>query len=308
VYEESGEILGCLGSNVRRMRFDGRRIRMACSAHLLAHPRVRSKAVGARLLRQYLDGPQELTITDGANEPVRRMWEGMGGLAVHYGAVTFIRVLRPAGLAIHQLLSRLDVPAADRALTPIVRSLETGASRLLRRRRERERESRSEQLTPSGLLEELPRVADGLRLVPDYDLEYLNWLFGELERVGKERVFPDRVPRGRLVAEAVSRDGRVLGWYVCQLRSGGLCRVLQVAAQPRNADAVLDRLTGRAGELGAVGIFGRLEPVLVGPLSERRALLRFSKGKLLAHARDQEIVDSIFRGEALLTRMDGEWW
>jgi hypothetical protein len=306
VYEESGEILGFLGSNVRRMQFDGRAIRMACSAHLLTHPRVRNKATGALLLRRYLAGAQDLTITDGANETVRRMWEGLGGRTVHVSCLTFLRVLRPFGLATHRALSRRAAPAAERAVAPVARLLDLAATRLVDR--EGASETESEQLTPSGLLEQLPKVAEGLRLVPDYDVDYLTWLFAELDRVGDERVFRDRVARGPLVADLVIRDRRVMGWFVAQVKPGGLCRVLQVAAQPRQAGAVLDRLVRRADELGAVGVYGRLEPRLVGPLSERRTLLRFSDGRLLVHARDDDVTDSILRGDALLTRLDGEWW
>ena len=306
VYEESGEILGFLGSNVRRMRFDGRAIRMSCSAHLLTHPRVRNKAIGALLLRRHLAGSQDLTITDGANETVRRMWEGLGGRTVHVGCLTYLRVLRPFGLAAHRVLSRRTAPAAERAVAPVARLLDLAATRLLDR--DDASGTESEQLTPSGLLEQLPDVAKGLRLMPEYDVDYLTWLFAELDRVGDERVFENRVARGPLVAELVTRDHRVIGWYVSQVKQGGLCRVLQVAAPPRQAGAVFDRLVRRADELGAVGVYGRLEPRLVGPLSQRRTLLRFSHGRLLAHARDDDVVDSILRGEALLTRLDGEWW
>jgi len=306
VYEESGEILGFLGSNVRRMRFDGRAIRMACSAHQLTHPRVRNKAPGALLMRRYLAGPQDLTITDGANEIVRRMWEGSGGRTVHVSCMTFLRVLRPFGLATHRMLSPRAAPA-ERAMAPVAQLLDVAATRVLDRGRT-ENGAGSEVLTPSAVLEQLPEMAEGLRLVPDYDIEYLTWLFAELGRVGDERVFMNRVPRGPLMAELVTRHRKVIGWYVTQLRRGGLCRVLQLTARPRSAGAVVDRLVLRANEAGAVGIYGRLEPRLVGPLSERRTLLRFSRGWLLAHGRDDEIVDSILRGEALLTRLDGEWW
>ena len=40
---DGNEIVGMIGSNVRRMRFDDRPVRMVCSAHLLSHPRVRQR-------------------------------------------------------------------------------------------------------------------------------------------------------------------------------------------------------------------------------------------------------------------------
>jgi hypothetical protein len=305
VYQEDGRVLGFLGSNVRRMRFDGRPVRMACSAHLIADPSVRSKAVGARLLKTYLDGPQDLTITDGANETVRRMWEGLGGQTVHVSSLTFVRVLRPLGLAAHRGLST-RAPSVERALTSVTRVVDAAAVRAFDR--PAETDARTEELTPRTLLDHLVDVAGGDRLVPDYDAEYLSWLFAELGRVGSEQVFVNRIPRGSVVADVVWREDECLGWYVTQLRPRGLCRVLQLAAKPRASGEVFDCLARRAYELGASGIYGRLEPHLVGSLSERRALLRFSDGRFLVHARDQELVDVVLRGQALVTRFDGEWW
>jgi hypothetical protein len=305
VYEEGGRVLGFLGSNVRRMRFDARPIRMTCSAHLIADPSVRHKAVGARLLRTYLDAPQELTITDGANEVVRRMWEKLGGRTVHLGCLSFVRILRPLSLATHRALSP-RAAAAERAVAPVMRAADAAAGRLFHRPSGFGDDA--EKLTTQLLLDHLPDVADGLRLVPRYDLEYLNWLYGELARVGDEQVFANRVARGPLVAETVRAEGRIVGWYVSHLRRGGLCRVVQLAAAPSSTGVVLDRLADRAHALGASGIYGRLEPHLVAPLSERRNVLRFSEGRLLVHSRDEELVDVILRGDAFLTRMDGEWW
>ena len=109
-------------------------------------------------------------------------------------------------------------------------------------------------------------------------------------------------------AELVRSRGVVAGWYVCQLQHGGFCRVLQFAAPEKKAGIVLGRLRHGALEHGAAGIYGRLEPRLFGPLSEQRTLLRLGPGRLLVTARDDAIVNAIVRGDALLTRMDGEWW
>ena len=158
---------------------------------------------------------------------------GSGGRTVHVSCLTFLRVLRPFGLATHRRCRGSRQPAAERAVAPVARLLDLAASRLFDR--EGASESESEELTPSALLDHLPDVAEGLRLVPEYDVDYLTWLFAELDRVGDERVFRDRVARGPLFAELVTQDRRVIGWYVSHLKPGGLCRVLQVAAQPRQA-------------------------------------------------------------------------
>ena len=124
VYVEEGEIVGFIGSNVRRMRFDGRPITMACSAHQIAHPRVRKRAAGALLMRKYMSGPQDLTITDGATEPVRRMWEGLGGRTVHACCFSYVHVFRPWRLVLGRVAERFGVHRVEPAVAPLAAGLD----------------------------------------------------------------------------------------------------------------------------------------------------------------------------------------
>ena len=134
------------------------------------------------------------------------------------------------------------------------------------------------------MLEHLPTITADMRLCPDYDQPYLNWLFEQLEDTSRwGPVHPGLVRRGNRWAELVKSNGNILGWYVCQLRRDGFCRLLQFAATKRAAETVFDQLAYRARELGSVGLYGRIEPRLVGPLSTRRCLIRFSPGRLLVH-------------------------
>src|SRR5258705_13604376 len=48
--EDSGEILGFIGSHVRRLRFDGEPVRLAAGGPLIAHPEVRNSRLGPRPL------------------------------------------------------------------------------------------------------------------------------------------------------------------------------------------------------------------------------------------------------------------
>ncbi len=309
VATDGTEIVGFLGSNVRRMSFDGRPLRMACSAHLLSHPRVRPQAVGARLLHTYLAGPQELTITDGANEPVRKMWEGLGGTTVHASCLSFMQLLKPGRLALHRLGRSRRLRPLERALLRPVSLIDAAARRIVSPDEPGDPEGVRERLTPAAVVEHLPEVAAKLRLVPSYDVPYLTWLFAALDdSARREPLWPDRIARGPLWAELVRVRGRVVGWYVCQVHRGGFCRILQLAASERKVETVFDQLRRGALENGAGGIYGRLEPRLVGPLSGRRTLFQLGPGRLLVSSNDEAIVDAVVRGSALLTRMDGEWW
>ena len=307
---DGDELIGMIGSNVRRATFDGRPVRMVCSAHLVSHPRARNRAVGARLMKALLSGPQDVTITDGATDDVRRMWEALGGASVGLGALSFVRLFRPASLAADIALGRRSRRLAGSALRVVPASVDGVARRAARRRLVSQRgECTSTPLTPELLVAHVDRLTAGVRFHAAYDVPYLAWLFDELARVeARGTLWADGVPRGRLWAELVRSDGIVLGWYVCHLREAGFCRVLQFAAAPRASEAVFAQLSSRADELGAAALYGRLEPTLVAPVVNASSIIRPSDGRLLVHSRDTELVTALRAGDALLTRMDGEWW
>jgi len=297
--DERGEIRGFIGSYVRRMYVDGRRIRAASPGNLVAAPEVRRMAVGALLLRRYINGPQELTYTDTAGERTRRMWHGLGGEVVHLGSLSWARVFRPCRLAGDRLLERRDGRASKLLLPPLCAAGDAVAERLARDTLKPEPpQTSAETLTPQALVAELPQLTASMRFYPDYDEVYLEWLFEELAR-------PRR--RGSLVKRLVRDGDQVLGWYIYYLKPGGISRVLQVVGGERHIGRVLDHLFHDAHEGGAAALDGRVESQLLEALAQRRCILRYSGASLL-HSRKREILDAVFSQHGLLTRMDSEFW
>jgi hypothetical protein len=302
VYVDGGEILGFIGSHVRRMRFDGEPVRLAAGGPLIAHTKVRNRGVGALLWRRYMAGPQDLTITDGASEQMRQIFELIGGQMMHPSSMIWLRVYRPWCYAGNRALHaniwvrhkvkpwlRRALPALDGPTTRLVPYFHppTAAG------------TRDEELTPALVLEHLPAITRSLRLVPDYDERWLHWVFAELHN---NRTWGE--PQRRLVRDA---DGRVLGWYVYFLLPEESCQVLQIAAHDRHAGAVLDNLFAHAVARGGAAIQGRVEAHILPSLAHRGALFRFS-ARSLVHSRNAELLGAITSGHALLTRLEGEWW
>jgi GNAT superfamily N-acetyltransferase len=292
VYEDdAGEILGFIASHVRRMRLDGRTIRMGAAGPLIAHPRVRNRGVGAQLWRRYLAGPQELTVTDGASDEMREIFELIGGHMLHPSCIAWARVYRPFGFVGDHLKAparRVWAPL-DAAATHTSRYFKAPPSP----------ETVSEPLTPALMVEHLPTVTRALRLFPDYDQPFLEWLFAEQHHNRTWGTPVRRLVRGR--------DGRVLGWYIYFLLRAGGCQVVQVAAQRRHVGAVLDDLFADAIAAGGTAIQGRVEPMLLAPLAHRGALFRYSPRSLVYTPHD-DLLGVLMSGRALLTRLEGEWW
>jgi hypothetical protein len=295
VYLDAGRIVGFLGSSVRRFVFDGQRVRVGVSGQLVTEPDARGRAPGAFLMREYMNGPQELTLTDTASEVVRRIWEGVGGETFHLACVGWVRIFRPGQFAsaFRRRAEHLGAPGRAR---PVLAPLDGLLGRPLR---PAEHEGESGIASASDLVRHLPVVMPAARLRPDYDDEFLEWQLAAMAAV---------TGRGELRARLVRVGGEVRGWYVYYLQRGGISQVQQLAGDERYAGAILDDLFRDAHAVGSAAVQGRVEPHLRAALAERRCLLHRAGYLSLVHSRREDVVHAVHAGRALLTRMEGEWW
>jgi GNAT superfamily N-acetyltransferase len=287
-------VVASLSSHVRELRLDGHSRRLACSGQLAAAASFRGRGVGALLLRAYLRGPQDVTITDGATEEVMRIWTALGGDVMPAASIGWTTVFSPATYLSAIAKRRHRATAAVRATAPIADAVDLLAARRLRPHRP---DGSTELLTPELFAAELPSLGATFRLLPDYDARGAAWLFGELEAV---------TARGRLTRALVRDDrGQILGWYIAYLKPDGISSVIHVAASPRSASAVLDHLLWDAVSAGSAGVHGRVEPHLLAAL-RGRCLLRPAEW-VLVHGSREVLAAMAYRG-SLVTRLEGEWW
>jgi GNAT superfamily N-acetyltransferase len=307
VYEDAqGRIGGFLRVSVQRMIFDGRPIRMACSGPFATLPEARAKGAGVFLLRHFLGGPQDLSITDGANDQGRYLWEQLGGQTAHLHSLGWIRLLRPAAFA-SQYIGRKHP-----ALRPVVSMsrplsvLLDGAARsllkngMLRPARSTEKLV-EEDLAPEAMAAAWPRLSARWRLHPDYGKSYLAWLLDEMSSV---------TSRGPLIGRQVrDSNGKLSGWYLYYLSPSRIAEVMQIVADENNENEIFASLLLDADRRGATAVQGRLEAWLIDPLYRNRCRSYHRAPTLaLVHARRSEVTAAVHAGQAFLTRADGEWW
>ena len=302
VYEDSdGRIVAFLGSHVRRLRVDGRRLRLACSGQLVGSPAGQHRGVGALLVKRYLGGPQDITITDGATDYMRRLWLRLGGMVAAHASIGWVKVLRPVAVASF-LARRQGWLGSARALSVLAPTIDTAARHTVGQRwghLPAPPRTTAEILSAEMLVKQVGEAARHRRLYVDYDVDYVEWLFDELDAVDVRGI-----PIRHLLRDRV---GRVVGWYVYYLAKGGISQVLQVAAPAGDPGAVLDHLFWHADRGGAAAVLGRIEPAVIGEFFGRRCQLTRTEWALV-HTQDPGVLALLGSPSALLTRLDGEWW
>ena len=294
VFEDAtAGIVGFLGSHVRRFRFGDRPVRVACSGQLVSDPAFRARGAGALLLRRYLAGPQELTLTDGATDDVRAMWEGLGGKTATEASIGWTKVFRPMAFATAMAARRRGRDARGASAAAVI---DAPARRLMGTSSP---DVPAAPLTDGAMREGLEGLKRSFRLLPAYDEEFLGWLFREVAAVGQ---------RGELVRSLVrTEEGKTAGWFVYYSKPAGISQVLQVAAGQGDVGMVLDALFHDAERRGAAALQGRVEPHVYPALTTRRCLFRRTEWALL-HSGEPELLAALAYGDALMTRLEGEWW
>lgn len=296
---DNGQLSGFVASQVRRFRLGERQLRGICVSHVVVAEDQRSGPTGTLMMRRLFKGAQDFTYSDSASVDMVRMWRALGGHMDYSRACDWMIVLRPirwlgavsaTALARRRSVGRGEVPVG-------AMPFQAAGPRLMRRAFPTlPADVAGADADTETIVELLPELTKGVKLRADYDVEYLDHLYGLVESLF-----------GEVVRRVVRRGGRPVGWYVLAPGRGGVTRVLHLAFRPAEGDAVVGELIKHARESGRAVLTGRLEPHLLVPLRNRFAVLGFARQPVI-HAPDAELRANLGTSAALLTQLDSEWF
>lgn len=300
VESDDGRVIGCLGVMVRPMIFRERRIRAAITNNFMVDPEHRDALVAIRLLRTALGRSQDLTVSDG-NGKSRRLWEASGGTTLHSRGFRWLRVLRPARLAVH-LLEKKGVPRPVTAPLALVGRLADALATAPRSSpfHVPEREFRVEALEPPRLRTLLERRAKGRSLRPVFVTQEIEWLFSTLRLTRRPQSLRHQV--------VMSDRGEPVGWFVYFARPGGISIVLQLEAEPPHRTRVAEHLLEDAHDHGSAAVSGQVDPEWCHTLRSIGCLYDHPDVWMLVRAQDPELRCALGSGELFLTRLENESW
>ncbi|HET9904857.1 MAG TPA: hypothetical protein VFQ27_14265 [Xanthobacteraceae bacterium] len=296
--DPEGKVDGFIGVLPARMQFRGRALRAAIAGSLMVADPRRDPLAGARLLRAFLKGPQDLSISESANPLSQGMWERLGGFAAASYSLEWVRVLRPfsAGLA---------ALAAARPSARRLRPFARGADRLCR-----PLAARFLALAPPGpfpggdaddaqIADAVCEFSDDVALGPNWDTATLRWMLSHAQKKERHGTLFRRIVR--------ARGGRLLGCYLYYGRPDGIAWVLQILGRREHLGAIVDDLLRHAAGQGCAAVRGRTNPQLLGVLLTRNCVM-LHRASTVVHARDPRIVQAVLTGDAVLDGLAGESW
>ncbi len=297
---DAGNVLGFLGVIARQMTFGGAPIVSATLSTFMVDAEQRGQGIGRQLMQRYLDGSQDFAFSDVANPSTRDLWFALGGDIARLHNLYWTRGLRALRSASVQWIGGRTGYLASVAARPIAAIVDPIVARIPG--------TPQYIVEPPGRLEVLPAhlVDEGIdrftaeyAIRPVYPSGTFEWLSAQLAEK----------PSGRLHS-ALVRDasGRAAGWFVYFINPRGTAQVVQIAAENRDAGLVLDHLVYHAWKSGVVTLAGRVDPHLLQAMSTRGFNIARDDPWVMIHSRRPELLAAIHRGDAYLSRLEGEWW
>jgi hypothetical protein len=307
VYQESGgKVVGCIGVMPRPMVFEGRPITAAVSHSFMVEPGTRPMLAALALAQNFMNGPQDLSLAE-TGKVSRKLWERAGGSVSLLYSLCWTRPLRPSRYALAFLRRRglprplewgfkpacnlLDklAPLAGRSFRPVSPAAFAAAGL-------------ASELECDGYCDTLAGAVRARSLYPRYDRHSAEWLLQTLAQKSGVGDFH------RVLLRNSQRE--TVGWYLYFLEpGGGVGNVVQLGARDGYADMVFDHLCRHASDHGAIAVSGQLDPAFFHTLAARDCVFHHDGGSsFLVHSRNPEILQAIHRGDAFLSRLEGEWW
>jgi hypothetical protein len=301
--DDDGRISGFVGVHTVPFMHEGKRLRAAFCGALMVDDYKTNPLGGARLLKAFFDGPQDISFSETANVVSQSMWEKLRGNVLTGYSMEWFRVFRPSGFG---LAFASDKLRALRWLFPVARRVDT----FLTSKAGKNNPGIYIATTPPGGLvtEETDRAAfaDLVRQFSQSSAIYPDWSNDYLDHVLETAV--DKPGFGQPVMAVVrTKSGEAIGAFLYHHKPGGIGRVLQVMAKPGQCGTVLDRLFADALSRGCVGLRGRTSPEIM-EAAPGRSMSFLTVTSTVIHARNPDVAEPFLKGDCFLTGLSGERW
>lgn len=295
-----GDVRGFIGSLSLAFETPIGRIKAAhACCHMVRDPR-RDALGGARLVRAFLGGAQDLSYSETASQLSATLWRRLGGRVLSQHSFTWIRLLAPCSGPLAVLGNRqpwlkplqLIAPAADFVLG------KSGAISGLCQLPELPRKLSSQQVSADEFASVAIELSRLYAVHPQWSLDQVRNRISEATQAQ---------PADDFVFQVVTDPrAKPIGGFIFVGR-GRAARVVQILTAESDAHDVIAILfnVARAKEMAAV--YGRGEPTTTNALAENKCLW-LRRGATVVHSKNPDILRELSSQPAMLTGLAGETW
>lgn len=303
-----GNVIGFIGALTLPMTLNGAPLRAAVGSCLMVDRHADDPVAGARLLRSFLSGPQDISLGETASDTTDGMWRRLRGIVLPGYSLDWFRLINPAGFLVALLADRFS---AAHLLSPFARLFDDWA-----RKRANGPDLHWSSVSiggassqnsafvdrsadPDELYELITRFTSSFSLRPNWSKDGLRRILTDAEQ--KEQY-------GAMTCRIVStRTGTPIGAFIYHGDPGRIGHVLQILAAPGHAGQVIDQLIAHAAASRLVALQGRTQPALLDAMLTRRCAFTH-RCSTVVHSRDQALLKPFLTGDAFFNGLAGEAW
>ena len=302
VHENNGRITGFLGVYPVPMTFRKRPVVAAvCGSFAVLNPQDEPMAA-PRIMRTFLNGPQDLSLSETANKVSHAVWTGAGGNALVDYSLKWHRPISPLAYALHLAGEKSGfVDTLLPVLNPVARLFDRLGLALFSPRPKHAEDDdfaveAAERDEFVSLYAECTRQFDPK---PAFVADQLSDMLDDAQQK------PDL---GRFFTKKVlGKGGRPIGAIAYHYKTGGVMHVLQMLARPKAEANVLDALISHARDVGAIGLIGRMQQRFAVAMQGRKTYFLIHDWTVV-HAKDKDIVAAYCNGDGFANGFVGEYW
>ncbi len=304
VYDtESDGVVGFIGGNVRRMSVCGKPIRVMYGGNLVVHPDFRNGLAAPRLLNAFMSTNYDLAMTDSANDISKHVLQRLGYNIVPALNIHWRRPLCPVQYGVYGVAASANSSVLGkmaRAARPLCKIADSLGSRVAANPfRQSEPRLHGAKLDLETLLNCMTEFRKGYSLWSEYTPDSLGWLVSFMER---------QTFRGTLRRMLLRDDAnQIVGWYIYYAKPGAVGQVVQIGGHPDFTKDILDHLFWDAQQQGVIGLHGVVESRRTADYSDKGCFFTCRGGWTVAVTKDTQLMRLLERGDAFLSRLDGEW-
>jgi hypothetical protein len=303
---DDASVSGFLGVLPLVMEMDGKPLRAAVCGSFMVEAHEDDPFAGARLLREVLAGPQDLSFSETSNDISTAMWRRMRARVLPDYSLEWVRVMRPAAFATELAAARFKPIRA-------LKSLAAPFDAMARRGGNHDEHAwwnyrplagkADGFIDAEGSDEELAELIPGFlapfALRPRWTPDQLRTMLSHARR---KAVHGERVQR--IVR---TNAGKPVGMFLFYGDAGRIGRVVQIMAVPGQEGTVVDRLLRHADERGMAAMRGRTQPALLDAMIGRKFAFVHASSTVV-HSQKPELIEAFASGRAFANGLAGEGW